>query len=125
MRIKRFHHRVYFEPYVVEEIRELIENFTEITPTLHFLEQRTNARYGLPPVPTKEDLLNGVVFEYYRNKYGYIEKFCIRCKFDNTQDVVYVISSKGRVITGWKNCRDDQHWTLDLSLYERGNENVG
>lgn len=120
MGTKRYHSRVYFEEGAVSQIKNLIRNLRGVEPTNHFAERQMDFRYGFPPVPTKEDLLHGFIFEYYRDESGRISKFCVRCShLSRKHDAIYIVSRLGRIITGWLNNKGDQHFTQDMRAYER------
>lgn len=117
--MKRYHERVFFERGAVQEIKNIIRKMKDIKPSRHFIQQYEN--YGFTPLPSQYDLQRGHIFEYYRDERGLVSKFCVRCEhLSPIEDMVYIVSWNGTVITGWRNSKDDNHRTLDLSLYERG-----
>ena len=114
---KRFHKRIFFEKEALDEINLTVAQIKTITPTRHF--QNKMKSYHIDKLPSKQDLLYGDVFEYYREPKGKIEKFCVRCSKEQ-KDIIYVISKGGVIITSWTNMKNDSHKTLDRNLYEKG-----
>lgn len=109
--IKRYHVDVYFEQKDIDSI--CFDN-------MHFMASyhyRTSPRRI--PMPSKEVLKRGKVFEYYKED-GKMLKFVIRCPYNAKNDVIYVIKPNGFIITSWLNAVDDEHETLQEWLYEKG-----
>ena len=59
-------------------------------------------------------------FEIYEEN-GYVVKYCMRTKYNNNQDISFVMTSN-HIVTFWLNSLGDKHFTLDHSLYV-GNPN--
>lgn len=91
---------VLFDVEIVEKINNLLDSIN-----LNLRER-------------EEDRLFESTFEFVVTENFQIEKICTRLKLEGTKfDVVFVISSAGRIITLFLNQTDDQHTTLNLEEY--------
>ena len=112
--VKRYHRDVYFEEFAEEQIKSIMSTLT-FYPTSHMMQKTLHRKL---PFPSKSLLMNGSIFEYYREGKDII-KFCVRCEYGD-KDVCFAVADSGRVVTGWWNKKKDTHITLDKSLYEKG-----
>lgn len=65
---------------------------------------------------------NRYIFEFYANENKEIKKVCYRFPMDNElkSDIIFVVSSTGKLVTIFTNRNFDPHISLDRSLYEQG-----
>lgn len=65
------------------------------------------------------------IFEFYANSNKEIKKVCYRFPMNGELrcDIIFVISSTGKLVTIFLNKNFDPHISLDKSLYEQGGEN--
>lgn len=68
------------------------------------------------------ELCKDYIFEFYTNDKKEVKKVCYRfpMRGELESDVILVISSTGRIVTMFLNRNFDPHVSLDISLYEKG-----
>ena len=116
--MKRYYKDVFFEVGAIDEIKKYLHSIKCISTTDHFFEMWS--RRGNVSIPTPYILERGEVFEYYRDKYGKIQKFCVRCtNISDVYDVTYVVTWDGCIVTAWSNRKEGYHRDVSKSLYCR------
>lgn len=121
----RYHRDVYFPENIEQQLNVL----------LHFMEKENwyftyHSVSKLLAMNTKLAMeVSRTIFKYSINtedifevciRKGYIAKFSLRIKLNETVDLIIVCSNEKSVVSLWINNKDDTHETLDVSLYEKG-----
>ena len=127
---KRFHREVYFPPWAEESVQEFIQAIDKqgyITFSLHSVKKvvQYTKSYGteffrhVEIALRRGRLSSGEVFELYSNDKS-IRKACFRFSFEGFPvDIVVVLSKEGTVVTIYITDKEDNHSSLDSSLYEK------
>ena len=119
--MKRYHKSVYFPPSENQVLIKFIENINTLpwSVSTHAFD---NLKYRVvnleAALRTIQEKLFGVdeVFEYYTDNSG-IVKACFRFEWDGGNDIIVVVGLWKRLITAYLNGKDDNHCTLNRSLY--------
>lgn len=128
MKLDRYHVDVHCPPWS----REAILTFSESLKNQK-LKYSFHARNKIRNLPRKQrsvvkllvknlnlfdELFLDYVFEFYANKNNIVKKVCYRIPLMELEyDVIFVISSTGKIVTIYINNRDDKHAFLDESIY--------
>lgn len=86
--------------------------------TRHAIEASRSDRYGYIELPNKVDYNYAILIEVETSNDVAIKQVW-RTTYDDTRDLILVITNTGNVKTVWINVRSDKHTTLDASKYER------
>jgi hypothetical protein len=112
--------------YIPEEHISKLQNITDILNTMQWAYSNhtlDNLKYRAIRI---EDILYFIkslkllassIFEYYTDDNGKILKACYRITYTDNIDLILVISKSKEIITIYTNTKDDEHFTLDTSLY--------
>lgn len=84
----------------------------------HALDASRNDRYGYIDLPNWIDYDKSTVIEVETSD-DVVIKQVWRTTYDDTRDLILVVTNTGIVKTVWINVRTDKHTTLDVSKYER------
>lgn len=110
--MKRYHVEVAYSQNVIDSIYSMVGSMV-FKGSHHF-----NSSPRHLPLPTKDLLKGGRIIEYYVDN-NQVIKAVFRCKYNNVYDICYVVKPNGFIVTAWLNNSNDEHHTLDHSLYEK------
>ena len=116
----RYHRKIYF-PHI-DKLREL-NNKLNIKAWKYSVHALENVKYRIADIENMLNFIKNItleenqIFEYYK-LYNNIEKLCYRIAYDNTFDIVLVLSNDKSIITIYLNNKDDNHDTLKKELYQ-------
>lgn len=85
--------------------------------TRHALNAARNDRYGYIELPNQIDYEHATLIEVEVDVDDVINQVW-RVNYDDSKDLVIVITNEGRVKTVWFNSTSDSHKTLNVSKYE-------
>lgn len=129
-RLKRYHRELYFPPWANKSFIAFVEGVHthgSITFSLHALEKSLeySIDYGrnlvkfLSRIIRGDVFKNGSVFEFYAADEE-IKKACLRITSNESPvDLVLVVSADGVIVTVFVTKKEDNHSTMDETLYER------
>ena len=129
-KLKRYHHSIYYPDWAESSLDAFVRNIraeNSIVFSIHSVDKivsetleygRRLFKYLLKAVK-RTSLEADTIFEFYAFREE-VKKACFRFSFDAFPvDIILVISADGTVITMFTTNKDDNHSTLDASLYER------
>lgn len=96
---------------------EFFNQFDDVGVTYHGAEELIKDKRGVIPLPSKLELMNSRLIEFYEiienNKpIGVIQKVLLRISNldqNHLYDYSYVISKEGLVVSAWANSKTDDH----------------
>jgi len=114
----KYHKNVKLPPNVVRDFAGYLTQLpSHLTQSEHWKKERwwkhqyTNI--------SKTELLPKDAFEF-AYKGGVLQKVAFRVThLDPEDDIIYVVSREGKVVTTWPNKKTDPHKTLDRNKYQR------
>ena len=116
----RYHKKIYF-PHggtletFTDKINVLTWRYT--SHTLDGMKYRFIDNKGILLFIRALKLKESDIFEYYTDDHGRIIKAGYRFTYSDGVDVIIIVSYKKELITIYTNAKDDDHITLDASLY--------
>lgn len=119
----RYHKKIYFPIEYMEQIRVLTQTINNLQwrYTSHCLDNikfRTHNMAEILEFIKATKLTPDLVFEFYTDL-NFITKLCYRIPYNNAIDLILVIGEGKKLITVYYNTKDDEHYTLNKTLYAR------
>lgn len=117
-----YHAEIYFKPNFIQDALTLAKSVKKLSDHEEKHLASTDKKHNY----TREELflcwrkiLNGEGFLFeVEEKFGEVTKAVYRVSLNENKDISIVIR-KGVIITAWINSKEDNHYTLDCSKYER------
>lgn len=118
----RYHIKVYMPNNIKSQLKRFTDNLNTLKwqYTAHSIDNIKSRWYNISDILSfinKTILKEKDIFEVYifDNK---IIKACYRIKY-NSYDIILVLNDNKKIITIYMNNKDDEHITLNRSLYQR------
>lgn len=130
MKLKRFHKDIYYPNWTDNSIALFTKSLVgkQLVCSYHATKKYNNLSRQYKKVI--RDLLRTLdlelsreyIFEFYTNIDNELKKACYRfpLREELGSDIIFVISSTGKIVTIFLNRNFDPHVSLDSSLYEKG-----
>jgi len=121
--MKRYHKKVYFPfPEKIEAFNNRLNalDFSYSKHSLDNLRYRAIDMEGVLRFIAGAELKAEDIFEYYLNEYNEIEKACYRIQYNSGIDLILVLNYNKRIVTIYCNRANDNHYTLNKTLYTIG-----
>lgn len=126
--MKRYHKKIYFPRKHHRGLFELCNSMKSMPwkYSKHALDNIKNRSLFV------EDVLKFIkdlslshthIFEYYTEK-DIITKMCFRYTYDKETDIIIVVSNEKRLVTVYYNAKDDEHYTLNKTIYENEGDTI-
>jgi len=121
--MKRYHKKIYFPINNQERLSAFCDNLNNkqwqfTKHTLDNLKYRNIDKTGLLLYIKERQLRVGNIFEYYEEN-NIIIKACFRLAYNEIFDIILVINNVKSIITIYLNLKEDRHYTLNESIYNR------
>jgi hypothetical protein len=123
--MNRYHIKVYIPANIKSQLKSFTDNLNtkKWLYSRHSIENLKYRNYNIKEIlffvkDLKLDYKN--IFEIYTDDKNYIIKVCYRIKYKNF-DIILVINKDKKIITIYTNAKNDKHYTLNKTLYNKGN----
>lgn len=129
-KLERYHLQVFVPPWYDEKLEEFSKMLSSLRLVCSYhatkkyskmsRQYKRLIKYLLETFTINSEESKSLVFEFYSDDKNNIKKVCYRFPTELDSDIIFVVSSTGKIVTIYLNKGFDPHITLDKRLYKQG-----